>query len=316
MKHIFIINPRAGKEKENISVRVRQYVASRPDLEALVFNTEYVGHETVLVKKLCHIFEDEMIRLYICGGSGSLCRAISGISNYALVEVAFHPCGINNDFLGVFEGDTDAFYNLTSLVNGTPMNLDILDFGFGRSLNSCSVGYVAKVADDVNNLARFNIGGTKAPYHLSIVRNTISILSAHYEITADGQDISGHKTFISAFNGIKYGGSFAPLRKSCPVNGKMQLLMYELPSFLGEFSALRHFRKGELEALGKSVSLQECAELNVKMPENRKMYFSADGENFNMSEQKNQVTIRVMPATLKFVLPAGVALKQQCREGE
>ena len=84
MKHIFIINPRAGKEKENISVRVRSYIASRPDLGALVFNTEYVGHETVLVGRLCHIFEDETIRLYICGGSGTLCRAISGIPHFSM----------------------------------------------------------------------------------------------------------------------------------------------------------------------------------------------------------------------------------------
>lgn len=316
MKHIFIINPRAGKEKENISVRVRQYVASRPELEALVFNTEYVGHETVLVKRLCHIFEDEMIRLYICGGSGTLCRAISGISNFALVEVAFHPCGINNDFLKVFEGDMDAFNNLTSLVNGMPMYMDILDFGAGHALNSCSIGYAAKVAYDVNNLARYNIGGTKAPYYLSIIRNTVALISSHYDIHADEQDLSGHKTLLSAFNGISYGGSFSPVSNASPVDGKMDLLMYELPSFLGEFAALRHFRKGELEALGKNVQLQKCADLNVKMPESRKLYFTADGESFDMTEMKNQVTIRVLPATLKFVLPAGVTLKEQCREGE
>lgn len=316
MKHIFIINPRAGKEKENISVRVRQYVDSRPDLETLVFNTEYVGHETELVKRLCHIFEDEMIRLYVCGGGGSLCRVISGITNFSMVEVAFHPCGMNNDFLNVFEGDTAAFKNLTSLVNGTPMYMDLLDFGLGRALNSCSVGYSAKISSDVNNLARYNFGGTKAPYYLSIARNTLVLISSHYDILADKQDFSGHYTLISAFNGISYGGYYSPLQKASPLDGKMNLLMYELPSWFGEFAAIRHFRKGELDKLGKNVKLVACTEMNLKMPESRKMYFSADGEVFDMSSAKNQVAIRVMPAMLKFVLPAGVALKEQCREGE
>ena len=45
-------------------------------------------------------------------------------------------------------------------------------------------------------------------------------------------------------------------------------------------------------------------------------YFSADGESFDMSKYKNEFTVRVLPATLKFVVPAGVALKEQCREGE
>ncbi len=316
MKHIFIINPRAGKEKENISVRVRQYVDSRPDLETLVFNTDRVGDETELVKRLCHIFEDEMIRLYVCGGSGSLCRVISGISNFAMVEVAYHPCGLNNDFLKVFEGDIDAFSNLTSLVNGTPMYMDILDFGYGRALNSCSVGYAAKVASDVNSLARYNIGGLKIPYYLSVVRNTLVLVSSHYDIFADEQDLTGHYTLISTFNGITYGGNYSPVPSASPVDGKMNLLVYELPSMFGEFSAMHHFRKSEIEKLGKNVKVQKCSEMTLKMPENRKMYFSADGEVFDTTQWKNQVAVRVMPATLKFVLPAGVTLKEQCREGE
>ena len=316
MKHIFIINPRAGKEKENISVRVREYVASRPELGALVFNTEYVGHETVLVQRLCHIFEDEMIRLYVCGGSGTLCRAISGISNYSLVEVAFYPCGMTNDILKVFEGEVEPFFNLNSLVNGTPMYLDIFDFGFGRCVNFCGTGYAAKVASDVNSLARWNIGGTTAPYYLSIIRNTISLLSSHYFITVDGNDMSGHKTLISLFNGIVFGGSFSPIPRACPVNAKMKLLMYEAPSFLSVIPNLRHFKNGDLAALGKNVQVKDCSEIHVKMPDSRRMYFSADGESFDMSKYKNEFTVRVLPATLKFVVPAGVALKEQCREGE
>ena len=164
MKHIFIINPRAGKEKENISVRVREYISAHPEMGALVFNTEYVGHETVLIGRLCHIFEDETIRLYICGGSGTLSRAISGIPNFSMVEVAFYPCGMTNDILKVFEGEAEPFSNLTNLVNGTPMYLDILDFGFGKAVNFCSVGFEARVAEEVNSLSRVSIVGALLPY--------------------------------------------------------------------------------------------------------------------------------------------------------
>ena len=52
------------------------------------------------------------------------------------------------------------------------------------------------------------------------------------------------------------------------------------------------------------------------MPENKRMFFAADGETFEMKEQNNEFTVRNMPAALKFVVPQGVALKEQCREGQ
>ena len=316
MKHIFIINPRAGKEKENISVHVRSYIASHPELGALVFNTEYSGHETVLVGRLCHIFEDETIRLYICGGSGTLCRAISGIPNFSLVEVAFFPRGMTNDILKVFEGEDAPFSDLSALVSGTAMYMDIFDFGVGKALNFCTAGYAAKVAADVNGLARWSIGGTTVPYYLAVVRNSLSLISSHYTMTADGQDVSGHETMVMALNGTTFGGSFTPMRSVCPVNGKMKLMMYDAPSFFSVLPAANALRRGELFKLGKNFRMLECAEMTMGMPENRKMYFAADGELFDMSEKKNAVSIRVLPATLKFVVPSGVALKSQCRESE
>ena len=306
MKHIFIINPRAGKEKENISVRVRSYIASRPELEALVFNTEYQGHETVLVGRLCHIFEDETIRLYICGGSGTLCRAISGIPNLSMVEVAFFPCGLTNDVLKVFENEQEPFANLNALVAGTPMYLDLIDFGFGKAINFTSIGYEAKVSADVNHMANLSITGTKFSYTMGILKNLFSIISSNYSIMVNGMDMSSKKTMITSFNGIVYGGSFSPIPNASPVNGKMKLLLYEASSFFSIIPNLSHYKHGNLEKLGKAI--------RVRMPENRTMYFAADGEVFDMKEHNNEISVRIMPAAIKFVVPQGVALKEQCRE--
>ena len=316
MKHIFIINPRAGKEKENISVRVREYIASHPELGALVFNTEYVGHETVLVGRLCHIFEDETIRLYICGGSGTLSRAISGIPNFSMVEVAFHPCGMTNDILKVFEGEADPFCNLDNLVTGTPMYLDILDFGFGKALNFCSVGFEARVAEDVNSLGRISIAGAKIPYKFSILKNAAFYVNAQYSVMADGQEITGRKASISAFNGIVYGGFYSPVRNASPVNGHFKLLIRDSSSPLSMIPNMKHYKHGNLEKLGKAVRVTDTSELSVKMSEKRKMFFTADGETYDMEERNNSLSLHVLPTTLKFVVPSGVALKEQCREGE
>jgi len=316
MKHIFIINPRAGKDKENIAVRVRAFLKQRPELEALVFTTEYCGHETILVGRLCHIFEDETIRLYICGGSGTLCRAVSGIPNLAMVEVAFYPCGMTNDILKVFEGEQEPFLNLNALVCGTPMYMDLLDFGCGKALNFCSTGYDAKVSADVNGMAKISIGGTKLPYYTAIIKNTFSIIHSMFAVDIDGVDYSGRKTFITALNGVVYGGSFSPVPKASPVNGKIHFLLFDAISVFSVWTNLRNYKNGELDKIGKSIISVEGTTMKVKMPENKRMFFAADGETFEMKEQNNEFTVRNMPAALKFVVPQGVALKEQCREGQ
>lgn len=316
MKHIFIINPRAGKEKENISVRVREYISAHPEMGALVFNTEYVGHETLLVGRLCHIFEDETVRLYICGGSGTLCRAISGIPNYSMVEVAFYPCGITNDILKVFEGEEEPFFNLNNLVSGTPMYLDILDFGFGKALNFCSVGFEARVAEEVNNLSRVSIVGTKLPYKFSVLKNSIFFVNSQYSVVADGQELTGRRASITAFNGIVYGGTYSPVGNASPVNGRFKLVLRDSSSLFSVIPNMKNYKHGQLDNLGRSIRVMDASELSVKISEKRKMYFTADGEIYDMDEQNNTLSLRVLPTTLKFVVPSGVALKEQCREGE
>ena len=58
------------------------------------------------------------------------------------------------------------------------------------------------------------------------------------------------------------------------------------------------------------------SEISIQMPGNKNMFFAADGESFEMNKHENSLSIRVLPTTLKFVVPSGVALKEQCREGE
>ena len=58
------------------------------------------------------------------------------------------------------------------------------------------------------------------------------------------------------------------------------------------------------------------SEISIQTQGNKSMVFSADGESFKMDKNSNSLSIRVLPTTLKFVVPSGVALKEQCREGE
>ena len=196
------------------------------------------------------------------------------------------------------------------------MYLDILDFGFGKALNFCAVGFEARVAEEVNNLSRVSIVGTKLPYKFSVLKNSIFFVNSQYSVVADGQELTGRRASITAFNGIVYGGSYSPVGNACPVNGKFKLMIRDSSSLFSVIPNMKNYKHGQLDNLGRSIRVMDASELSVKISEKRKMYFTADGETYDMDEQNNTLSLRVLPTTLKFVVPSGVALKEQCREGE
>ena len=132
----------------------------------------------------------------------------------------------------------------------------------------------------------------------------------------DGQELMGRKSSITAFNGICYGGSYSPVQNASPVSGKVKLLLADSLSFFSLLPGIGAYRRGELSKLGKSVRVIDPSEILIKLAGNKNMMFTADGESFELDKHESALSIRVLPTTLKFVVPSGVALKEQCREGE
>ena len=101
MKHIFIVNPYAGNM--TFANNLRQQLEKIEGFEYFLFNSRYTGNETELTKKIVHFFPDEQLRIYACGGSGTFRNVLEGVGENPLVELAFYPCGMTNDFLYQFK---------------------------------------------------------------------------------------------------------------------------------------------------------------------------------------------------------------------
>ena len=66
MKHIFIINPTAGKSDSRQRIYdMADALRTRHDLDVQCILTKRQGHATELAKKLCQTGED--LRFYACG---------------------------------------------------------------------------------------------------------------------------------------------------------------------------------------------------------------------------------------------------------
>ena len=112
MKHIFVINSHAGKK--NFATELRRQLSQIPDFDYYVFNTRKAGEEAELVRQIRQIFDDEKLRFYCCGGSGTFRNMLNGFERFDDMEIAFYPCGITNDFMKIFGKDMSAFTNIRS----------------------------------------------------------------------------------------------------------------------------------------------------------------------------------------------------------
>ncbi len=89
MRHIFIVNPAAGKHSRACArvPEIEAFFAANPALGTpeIVF-TEEQGHATRLAA--AYAGSGEAVRLYACGGDGTLSEVLRGMYAYQNAELA------------------------------------------------------------------------------------------------------------------------------------------------------------------------------------------------------------------------------------
>ena len=81
MKHIFIINPTAGKTDSRQKIYdMAEALRTKHDLDVQCILTKKQGHATEIAQRLCDSGEE--LRFYACGGDGTANEVANGIIGY------------------------------------------------------------------------------------------------------------------------------------------------------------------------------------------------------------------------------------------
>ena len=298
IRHIFIINPCAGKQNctSAVTSKVAQYAASHPDFDHLIYVTQAPGDATQYVRRFCEQHPDETLRFYACGGDGTLNEVVSGLVGQPNAQVTVVASGSGNDYIKYYATHAD-FNDIARLVEGTPHPVDVMKIGDRYSINVCNLGFDAMVCKTGNDLRRKPIIGGKHAYTSGIIKCIFTSRSNYVRMSVDGEPFyDGYMLLCTLSNGQYVGGNYkcAPLSKND--DGLLEVSLFRRMSLLkfirliDDYSKGTHIHRPEVKRLMKYRQ-----GTTVELASNEPFYLCIDGEmilgtHFRVQNLRHAVT--------------------------
>ena len=312
MKHIFIVNPAAGKCDRSVQVKtdVQALLGSRGlDYEILI--SKGPGDCIRLAREAAET--GEQIRLYACGGDGTLNEVINGAAGYDNAAVTAFPSGSGNDFVKLFDRP-EAFRDLETLLDCEETEFDLVECQTDDHLcyacNIASMGLDARIGTEMGLYRRLPLVSGKGAYYISTVVNLCKGIHKPYEIELNGELITGDQTLLCVCNGRWYGGSFNPVPDAEPDDGLLDVLLVKPVNLLQIAAVIGKYQNGQYADYPHLIRHFRTNEVHIACFEDSVV--NLDGEALRSRE----VTFRVSGHKLRFAYPKGLQYASKARQTE
>lgn len=299
MKHLFIVNPVSGgfDSTEAVSAQVAQAFSGR-DADFEIYTTKAPMDACAKIEQ--EAASGEELRVYACGGDGTLNECVCGAVGKAHVAVTHFPTGMGNDFVKSFGAEQTRFRNLSELIDGEVRKFDVIDCNGRSSINICSVGLDARIGTDVHKYTSIPVLGGPTAYVTSTVVNLFKGIREPLRVVCDGKLYYGDMTIICACNGSFYGGGFHPVPEARPDSGKLEFLIIKGVSYLTFFRLVGAYAKGRYADYPKYIThvSGDCIEIESE----KEIVVNVDGEAI----YGKKIRMQIRPGAVNFVVPANM----------
>ena len=298
MKHLFIINPAAGSynRTDDYSEIIHKVCRARKLTYEVRVSTA-PGECTRIAREAAQTGEE--IRIYACGGDGTLNEVAAGAAGFPNAAVTVYSGGSGNDFVKLFD-EPKAFFDLNRLMDADEVTFDLIRCNEDLALNICSVGLDARIGTDVSRYKRLPLLHVFRAYAASTVVNVIKGIAEHYVVEINGERIDGEQTFICVCNGRFYGGGFNPIPEADPTDGKLDVLLVkkvsraQVPLIIGKYKDGRY---KELSHVARYIQTDA-----VKILCDKPTAINLDGE----LRTAQTVEMSIAKEKLRFFYPKGL----------
>lgn len=300
MKHLFIVNPVAGGSDQTgaVSAKVAQYFSGR-DGSFEIYTTKAPMDACDKIKyeaKSC-----SELRVYACGGDGTLNECVCGAAGAENVAVTCFPTGTGNDFIKMFGDEKSRFYELEELINGEVRPIDLMKCNGRYCLNICSVGIDARIGTQVHKYSKLPLIGGATGYVVSLAVNFAKGITEDLRVVAGGKLYYGDINLICACNGRYYGGGFNPVPEARPDDGMIDFLIVKGVS-RGKFIRLvGKYAKGGYAQFPRYIT--HIRSDGMEIESEREIVVNVDGEAI----YAKNINISMIPGGISFIFPSQMA---------
>lgn len=306
MRHIFIINPVAGKGniQEKLENTIHEKLTNQ-DLDYQVYISNSKNDTGSFVENKCK--DNVETVFYACGGDGTLHELINVTYGYDHVSIGVIPIGSGNDFIKNFHNNEN-FSSINLQAQGQNVELDLIKVNNIYAATVLNIGLDADVAFNMHKFKKvpFIQGSTR--YYLSILYSLFSKLGKHIEVKTESHLIKDTYIIGVLANGQYYGSGYRCAPRAELNDGLLDLCFVENISRPKILSLLGSYKKGEHldnEKISKYITYEKIKEAHIKFDEPTNVCM--DGEKYIYQE----INVSSVKGALKFWLPKGVQVKTE-----
>ncbi len=301
MKHVFIINPSAGKSDSRRRIyAMAEALRERHGLDVECMLTASAGHATTLAHSLAESGGE--VRLYACGGDGTANEVANGIAGYANAAMTCIPVGTGNDFLKNFGADYEKFLDAENLWNGAAQPLDLIDCNGRCCLTIACSGVDARIGESVHKFSAYPHMSGRGSYLVSVAMNGVfGRIGRRWTVWLDEEKIEDEFALVSVCNGRYYGGGSTPVPEARMNDGVLHTVLVRNVGKLRFARLFPTYSAGNYKELPRELVRVSTARVVRIHSDDGDITTCLDGESLHGRD----VTLRLSEKKLSFFGPAG-----------
>lgn len=324
MKHVFIMNPESGKVRNRKRLIAEiQEAAQELGADYEIYFTKGQGDGGAYARALCERYckdpgEGEVgsarLRIYGCGGDGTINELVNGCFGYNGVEIGAIPMGTGNDYIRNY-GKAADFKDIRRQMRGRSVSSDLIGFRAvynkniteGYCANMFNIGFDCNVVDLTSRVKRWPLVGGSLAYLISVFLILIRKKGADLRIEyADGRVLDGKILLIAIANGCYCGGGVKGVPYCELDDGLMDVSVVKNISRTSFITLFPSYAKGthmQRHKIQAQKIIQYSKETSLKITANgESLRLCTDGE---ITTQKT-VEFSIVPDGFRFAVPEGL----------
>lgn len=294
VRHVFIVNPVAGHGSNEEKIRRAVSEAFTPEENCTLRVTAGPKDAERIAREEAAAGGD--VRLYACGGDGTLNEVVNGAAGYANAAVTVVPVGSGNDYLRNF-GNREDFLDLAVLKTGPVLDVDLVKVGDRLSISLCSAGFDAEVAANLDRFKKMPMVSGSMAYVLSAFYCLLHRMRTHFAVSVDGvRTEEGDYLLCVAADGKWYGGSFLAAPRAEIDDGVLDFVLVTPMSRPAFVKMIGQYKAGHHEGI---AGLRHFTGKKLELVSDREFAVNYDGETMRC----RRIGFEIQPGAARFFMP-------------